>query len=282
MIPRIAESERRTKNGPDTIESTLWFAGDSLWRTAVDQSDFAEKYMDQGVGGGASWMLTQRSMELRSLNAEPRGPFEGQLAIGLVRAFISQGLTQVFDPSAPIELKTLRSDEEWLLEFSGAAGSGRVAGTWDAEGSPEIREITYLDPAGGPPLQRVVVSGVVFDSALDSPRATRLELHSPYSNVTIGWSGTAPISKEEVARRAAPPDPTGADPVRGELSVTRVNDLRGDVAVIRTNEGDDDWSTVTQRQVASDFAWLRRLGWAMASLIVIVILGLRVRAARGT
>jgi len=277
----LAQNERRLRNGPDTIDYVLWFANDQLWRTAVDQSNVDVGYMDQGMDGRDSWDLNRDNMELRSAATDPNGPRNGESGIGIVRDFVSQGLTRFMGVgSSKPTFRTVVAGSNWKAEFGdGTTVSGVISGEWTDKETVRIDEISLIATGSDTPRARLLPSGVVVDSVLQTNRASQIEIRTPNSIAIIAWEAATTATMNEVAERAQAPNPTGSDPVRGKLVVRQVNDLRAGEGSLSFREA-DTWKTVSKAQVNRSYSHLRSVGWIIATIIVVIILGLRIRSVR--
>lgn len=283
----IPAHERRLRDGPDKANFVLLYADASLWRQSEDHPyNPTIMYSDAAFDGRVCWYLYRESLSLwNGRDKDASQPAERrQIIMQSVRGFLSQSLWLVAGLGKPDSvLATSLDQDRWTSQVQSSSGwRAVITGTWDGSRHlPAVNRVEMSAPGNEKPTITVKVSKHLYDEVLGKVVAGRLETTTSSSPlITTDYLGARKVSRADVAAAAAPPDPLGADLVRGQLTLKRVNDYTGSMAVLKVNDGTPDWSQRPLGVVPRETSWRRWFGWSAAAAILATIIVMRVRASR--
>jgi hypothetical protein len=287
---RLAMLEAALKNGPQEWRETIWFRkGDFRSNTQSGRND-DPFYIDAVRVGSSGWKLNPG--ELVIVDASGSAPAGHDLGIHYdavatnVMPFFGVGL-EWFGPWEASCTFEAKGSGKWIAraKFSSDAlqGTTMITIEWDTtkqrgrcvEAVMQSRGVTNLD-------QREVASDW-FEVPFQTNEMAR--------TITVEQSGKPAmrrsllraevLDENEFDSITKQPDINGRDPIRGQVTFTQVHDFTESSPVFTIK---DDTGTrkiqYAQTEEGKKASVLRVLGWVTASMIVVTLVLLRVRAAR--
>jgi len=278
----IETEERRRRHGPDHSRETIWFLDDSHWRLSTDtvRGEGDPTPFDTAQSGGASWQLTQDYVSYFGPDrSAPSDVVNAELDVVLQRlGWILNGGLQTARHADPGTLDVTVRGEQWEARLASDKGTTWVyTGEWDSDGMRGlVRRMERRARAKNGLCLRADVSGWHLDPVVGRTIAREISIHvlSPSEVKSIvRLEGVWPERRSEILQIVAPPNALGADPVRGELRVTRVHDYRPDRGVTTHYDaatGTEVGTSSLEHLVRRDDGATRRLrvlGWVAAGVL---------------
>jgi hypothetical protein len=266
---------------------TVWVGEDQVWRLSQDlpwaPADVA--YLDAAGRSDGAWQLTPQEIVLSgplsdSASSAPSVAMH-RASVSELSAFFDGGLTQ--RRGSPPELTSLEVSElSWRATIEGNYSVSVVSGVWDASHGVGLvaEDRLELRVPGQAPV------GVVTRYSGWAPRldgsavvAGMIEREDSRTNgvLRMRLRAVERVENAEIVRVCVTPDPSGIDPVRGQLRVRSITDF-GD-RLIRERSALDVaglHSRVIGR-TAGEISRLRTFGWAVLGILVALLVFLRLR-----
>lgn len=286
---QIEHQERMLKNGPDRDEVQVMFADSKLWRistTCPTRPDMP--YSDAAMDGSVFWSIDDKAIALTDRTPVLGEPDFAAQSLGnemtSLRFLISQGMYFAFS-DAKTEFAVTTTGSQWT-----ATGKNKTGATFTISGSvsaekPSIRAARIATDNGPGQQFTVEVGSIVTDPYLGDI-ATSLDVKMPNAHYLSRLVSVVSVSRDDVKRVAAAPDPAQigtanglTDPVRGKLNLTRVKDLRRDQRT-EAIQSDQGWATsqLPSSESAPGYWRYSAIGWIALSCIAALLVWIRLRA----
>lgn len=280
---RLEAHERRRRNGPDRGRCVFWYYSDSKWRYNVDVPYLPDRYIDYGVNGNASWVLT--------------GDRASYFELGIKTAEVppQEKLTQVMDDFHMIAHwgrlpRMIPNPRECTLNSEVNATGGRLdvitQNSWrvqfELDWLPESRAYrlkrTMVFPPGrdAPTIQYEFLESR-YDDLLGISIPTRLIHTLGFEQSDVTFIASERIDPDAIGRLLDTPEPKSTDVIRGEVNIRLVSDYRPGKNVMRVLGGEEPRVMPLPPQPISQSNRFRALGWIAAIVILLGIVTIRVR-----
>lgn len=271
---REYEMERaRREKGPDIVEHELWVDARGVRRSNTSNTG-DELYYDAASDGKTGWMLTHNALTLVDADDEavagrpdPVARLEEQ----------TRDLGRFFTRGRTIASAVGIGEDAWVADGDGfvAQGEGFTLRLVDDGQTVTITIPQSKDPS-------IVGTKWVLDGEIEIGETGRvlpsaLSSYTPRGvveqRVVLGEVSTIPRGEIEAATRT--PTVDGEDLARGALTFTMLQDHRGGGVVQETHASDG--TVRKERYNPVRRGWVRPVLWAMAGLIMVALVWLRVR-----
>lgn len=286
----LRAEERRAGVGPDVRSWTIWSVSQDRWRinqTLSYQSNLP--YVDRVRRGRDGWMLTSEYLAVVDTANPPSGRDIGA-SEGLIRAYLDDFLFGGLGAGAPQAARledAAIQDGGWTVTRVHASASGaRIAiwfrGRWDSNAGRGFVEQKRIDDS--PALDAIGSSQTYSDWGRDERLGRwvcrRVDKHDSRGTLTesLVFQNSSTFTRDEFDRMTRIPDPAGADPIRGPVTIRTVNDFRETPAKWQTISSGrvEDSGRFTPGRRPSAVPW-RRVGWGTAAVILTALVIIRIR-----
>lgn len=270
--------------GFDTFEHTVWWEKSGSWRfnTSYPNND-KTRFLDVSVTKDAAWQVSPKQLTL----LDPSRPAPNSYDLATVEQQINSDISQLVDAwinSSLAQVAALSdvtvSNQTWTAEIQGTVFAQRVSGRWDSELNRAFVERTVMlktPHPDGPGLTIEYFDWTPLAENSGTWIARRLVQRKPdgrNSREVVVASITA-LDKAEFKSVTRPPSPTGADPIRGKLTVTTVYDFgQGVRTSVDPATSSQTQTGVLPRLADEELVW-RRIGWFALAGVVAFLVGTR-------
>lgn len=285
----LAVERRRIASGGDVRRWTIWSIDERTWRICQETPFLSgTPYIDHGARSGIAWQLTNRDLSIVDLSQAPSGRAYGDNT-GSIRMHLGHllhgGLH--FRPRSVPPVGDIKTDGvRWTAVMSDVTQSGApiVAafdGYWDAvhrRGFVE-RRVIVESPSSQEIGKSTRYSDWTFVPEVNLWIAGRVDHARPDGVVveSLVYRGVVASTPGEIVRLTQPPDPLGADPVRGPLALATFSDYRSDaMQVTRFQDGDSTVAPI-QASIADERSRYRRIGWSIAAALAALLVLVKIR-----
>lgn len=270
--------------GFDTFEHTVWWQGAGSWRFNTSYPNNAKTpYHDVSVTKSASWQFTPQQLTI----LDPSRPAPNTYNLPSVEQQINSDVSQLIDAwlndslaGRPVLTSVALSGELWSAELRGDIVSQQVHGRWDASQQRGFVQSTVFTRTPHPDGPGITIEYADWKPLPDSGGAWiahRLVQRKPNGRIgrELFVTSIDPLNKQEFASITNPPSATGADPVRGKLTVTTVYDFGQGVRTSVDLKTSSQTQTGVLPRLADEEATWQRIGWFTLAGIVASLVGMR-------
>lgn len=270
--------------GFDTFEHTVWWQGVGSWRFNTSYPNNTQTpYHDVSVTKAAAWQFTPQQLTV----LDPSRPAPNSYNLPSVEQQINSDVSQLIDAwlndslaGHPVLASITLAGDMWSAELRGEKVSQQIRGRWDASlarGFVQSTVFTKTPHPDGPGLSIEYVDWKPLSDGGGAWIAHRLVQRRPDGRMgrELMVTGIDRLDKQDFQSVTQPPSATGADPVRGKLTVTTVYDFSQGVRTSVDHETKSQTQTGVLPRLADEEATWQRIGWFTLAGIVASLVGMR-------
>jgi hypothetical protein len=275
----VEACDRYLRDGPSLEEAVVWSAEPTRWRYSIFhvRPVFSFAYFDAAKTGETLWSLTaERLTVYDDKHPAPPGRAVDHVASSIkaeIGSFVHGPLWMFYEPAMLAKPSVRIDDDGWEVAATSESGvSARAAGSWDAAlARGFVDSVEYSTPGAGGETFRCTSTGWHADEVLGTWVAERVENHyqRPIGKKVLILNSVIRCDDKRLEAALAVPDLSRPDPIRGPLTITRVDDFRGRGVAPQSVS----LAGARPRTLLESLATLR-VEWIAAGVLVVSVVGL--------